>query len=157
MHLKWHVSHGGYWEVCLGFCVQWLWLLGLILALVSGVTLAEDAESLRQAPETMRQEFESMKQQYERRMQDLSDRIKHLEAQPASPTLPAPAPTPTPAPALPQASERPALRELLTPRQPFATAQPGLTLVATWIVAAWKRLARAGPNDSLSRRWPGSD
>src|SRR5437867_1276666 len=129
MHWQWHVSGGGHWEVCLKFCVRWLWLLGLALSLVPGATLAEDAESLRQALETMRQEFESVKQQYERRMQDLSDRIKHLEAQPSSPTPPAPAPTPAPAPAPLQAPERPALRELLTPRQPFATSQPGRTLL----------------------------
>src|SRR5215813_3112476 len=128
-HLKCHVSRGGRWEVCLGFCVRWLWLFGLTLSLVPGATLAEDAESLRQELGTMRQEFESMKQQYERRMQDLSDRIKQLEAQPSSPTPPAPSPTPAPAPALPQTAERLALRELLTPRQPFATAQPGRTLL----------------------------
>src|SRR5262249_41310755 len=117
MHLQWYISRGGRLEVRLGFCVRWLWLFGLILFLVPGATLAEDAESLRQELGTMRQEFESMKQQYERRMQDLSDRIKQLEAQPSSPPPPAPAPAPTPAPvpAPPQAPERPALRELLTP------------------------------------------
>jgi hypothetical protein len=113
--------------------VRWLWLLGLILALMPGTALAEDAESLKHALETMRQEFESMKQQYERRLQELSDRIKQLEAQPSSPSTPpqAPAATPAPAPAQapPQAPETPALRELLTPRQPFATAQPGRTLL----------------------------
>src|SRR5712691_4700477 len=111
MHLQWQISRGGHWEVCLGFCVRWLWLLGLTLSLVPGATLAEDAESLRQALETMRQEIESMKQQYERRMQDLSDQSKHLEAQPSSPTPPAPAQVPAPAPS--QAPERPGLRELL--------------------------------------------
>ena len=77
--------------MCLRFCLRWLWLLGLTLGLAPGAILAEDAESLRQELGTMRQEFESMKQQYERRMQDLSDRIKHLEAQPSSPTPPRPA------------------------------------------------------------------
>ena len=129
MHLKRHVSRGGHWEVCLGVCVRWLWLFGLTLSLVPGVTLAEDAESLRQELETMRQEFESTKQQYERRMQDLSDRIKQLEAPPSLPPPPAPAPTPAPGPAPLQAPERPALRELLTPRQPFAAAQPGRSLL----------------------------
>src|SRR6266446_2316249 len=129
MHLKRHVSRGGHWEMCLGFCVRWLWLFGLTLSLVPGATLAEDAESLRQELDTVRQEFESTRQQYERRMQDLSDRIKHLEAQPSSPTPPAPAPTPAPGTAPPQAPERPALRELLTPRQPFAAAQPGRSLL----------------------------
>ncbi len=101
MHLKRHVSRGGHWEMCLGFCVRWLWLFGLTLSLVPGATLAEDAESLRQELDTVRQEFESTRQQYERRMQDLSDRIKHLEAQSSSPTPPAPAPTPAPGTAPP--------------------------------------------------------
>jgi len=81
MHVQWHVSRGSHWEVCLRFCVRWLWLLGLTLSLVPGATLAEDAGSLRQALETMRQEFESVKRQYEPRMQDLSDRITRLEVE----------------------------------------------------------------------------
>jgi hypothetical protein len=99
MHLQWH-GHAGATGSVPGVCVRWLWLLALTLVLVPGATLAEDAESLKQALQTMRQEFESMKQQYERRMR-AGRPDPHLEAQPRHRPLgsdPGAVPAPPPGP-----------------------------------------------------------
>ncbi len=92
---------------------------------------AQDVDAVRQELTAVRRQLDSIREQYEQRLRELTDRLEQLEAQRRAAT-----PTPSPAPAAPvpmtatgAAAAEPTLGELLTPRQPFALAQPGRTLL----------------------------
>jgi hypothetical protein len=111
----------------------WLSLLCVTVSLLCIPTagFAEDVESMKRELAAMRQQFESMRQAYEQRMKELGDRLQALEAQKAAPPAVAPPGGPGPAGEAPVASqpETPSVTQLATPRQPFALAQPGRTLL----------------------------
>jgi hypothetical protein len=131
-------------------------VLGLVA--VAAVVLppaarADEVEALRRELEAMRGQFETMRQQYERRMQELGERLRTLETRPPATSVVRPPATPVTAPAAtsvtapPASTSRGALSaaaapatatdaasgptplEIITPRQPFALAQPGSALL----------------------------
>jgi hypothetical protein len=118
-----------------------LWPL-LVLSLWPAVPLpahAQDTEALRRELGEVRRQLDSVREQYEQRLRELAARLEQLESQrrvAAPPPGPAPAAPPAgpaitttaSAPAAPAARE-PTLGELVAPRQPFALAQPGRTLL----------------------------
>jgi hypothetical protein len=96
---------------------------------------AQEVDAVRRELATVRRQLDSIREQYEQRLRELTDRLEQLEAQRRAATPP---PSPAPAPAAPvqmtaavaaPAAGEPTLGELLTPRQPFALAQPGRTLL----------------------------
>ena len=85
---------------------------------------AQDAESIRRELGQMREQFERTRRDYERALEALGERLRRLEAQPATPAVTT---TPgTPQPPLVQTQPGPvpsgALTpmDILRPRQPFA-------------------------------------
>jgi hypothetical protein len=123
-----------------------------------GPSAAQDVESVKRELDTMRQQFESLRQQYERRLKELGDRLQTLEAQQRAPAAPpvSTTTTQTPSPPLPaaggaRAADGPSLEQLVTPRQPFAFAQPGRTLLFD-IGASGDFVANVTSNRSGRRR-----
>jgi hypothetical protein len=123
-----------------------LWPL-LVLSLWSASPLpacAQDTEAIRRELGEVRRQLDSVREQYEQRLRELAGRLEQLESQrraatPAPGAAPAGAPatappagpaitTTAPAPAAPTGGE-PTIGELVAPRQPFALAQPGRTLL----------------------------
>jgi len=133
------------------------WLRGLCLAvsfctLIPATAAAQDVESLKRELEAMRRQFESLRQQYERRLQELAERLETLQAQQAPVTEPQPRTAPAPAAEVgARAEEGPSLAQLLTPRQPFALAQPGRSLFFD-IGASGDFIADFTSNGSARRR-----
>ena len=133
------------------------WLRGLCLAvsfctLVPGTAAAQDVESLKRELDAMRRQFESLRQQYERRLQELAERLETLQAQQAPVTDPQPRTAPAPAAEVgARPEEGPSLAQLLTPRQPFALAQPGRSLFFD-IGASGDFIADFTSNGSARRR-----
>lgn len=102
-------------------------LLCLVVSMVivaPGAGIAQDVESVRRELEAMRGQFEAMRQQYEQRLRELGERLRSLEAQKTAPAAPPPARVEAPAAAEPSPAT-----QLLAPRQPFALATPGRTLL----------------------------
>ena len=123
-----------------------LWPLPLLLlslgSYLPGPAQAQDVDAVRQELTAVRRQLDSIREQYEQRLRELTDRLEQLETRrPAATPAPSPAPAaaagaPTPAPTIPLAAagpaptgDEPSLREMLSPRQPFALAQPGRTLL----------------------------
>ncbi len=119
-----------------------LWLFGVLLLWPSlpVPAYAQDVDAVRQELTAVRRQLDSIREQYEQRLREVTDRLAQLEAQrrAAPPSPPAASPVDAPAPAAPApltaavaapAAGEPTLGELLTPRQPFALAQPGRTLL----------------------------
>jgi len=129
-------------------------LFAVLLLLLSGASLntpsyAQDADALRRELDALRRQLSTMTQAYEERLKALSERVEQLEgsrpptpppvakAAPADPRPPGgPAPAPVAAPVAVAAvasaapgSEGPSVREMLTPRQPFALSPPGRVLL----------------------------
>jgi hypothetical protein len=123
-----------------------LWPL-LVLSLWPASPLpahAQDTETIRRELGEVRRQLDSVREQYEQRLRELTGRLDQLESQrrvatPAPAPAPAGAPASAPpagpaitttasAPAAPPAGE-PTIGELVAPRQPFALAQPGRTLL----------------------------
>jgi hypothetical protein len=123
-----------------------LWPL-LVLSLWPASPLpacAQNTEAIRRELGEVRRQLDSVREQYEQRLRELAGRLEQLESQrraatPAPGAAPAGAPatappagpaitTTAPAPAAPTAGE-PTIGELVAPRQPFALAQPGRTLL----------------------------
>jgi hypothetical protein len=120
---------------------------------------AQDTEALRRELDTLRRQFSAVTQAYEERLKALSERVEQLQAGRSGVALPAtaaplgnsaPAPAPGTASATPPrvvpttppasvavaavasasaASEGPSVRDMLTPRQPFALSTPGRVLL----------------------------
>src|SRR6266852_8088908 len=125
-----------------------LWPLPLLLlslgSYLPGPAHAQDVDAVRQELTAVRRQLDSIREQYEQRLRELTDRLEQLETQ-RRPATPAPSPSPTPAPSRGAAAPaqpapltaattattggEPSLREMLAPRQPFALAQPGRTLL----------------------------
>ncbi len=120
-----------------------LWPLPFLLlslgSSLSGPAHAQDVDAVRQELGAVRRQLDSIREQYEKRLRELTDRLEQLETQRQAGPAPSPGPASTaPAPAqavpltaaatTPTAGE-PSLREMLSPRQPFALAQPGRTLL----------------------------
>ena len=123
-----------------------LWPVPILLlslgTYLPGAAHAQDVDGVRQELTAVRRQLDSIRERYEQRLRELTDRLEQLEAQRRTAT-PAPGPTPVPpagppAPAQPipltaaslaPAAPEPSLREMLVPRQPFALAQPGRTLL----------------------------
>ncbi len=124
------------------------WPLPLLLLSLGtslpGPAHAQDVDAVRQELTAVRRQLDSIREQYETRLRDLTDRLEQLEGQrrtatPAPSSAAAPAGSagaPTPAATVPvtaaspaPAGGEPSLREMLAPRQPFALAQPGRTLL----------------------------
>ncbi|HEV8616240.1 MAG TPA: hypothetical protein VGU22_12180 [Methylomirabilota bacterium] len=103
-------------------------IIALLALLPPAVATAQDVESVRRELETMRQQFDALRQQYERRMQEMAERLRTLAAQVPAPTVTPPAGGERVA-AAPPAVDAPSLAQLATPRQPFALAAPGRTLL----------------------------
>lgn len=109
-----------------------------------GPAHAQDVDAVRRELGAVRRQLDSIREQYEQRLRELTGRLEQLEAERRVVT-PAPSPGPTPAaaaappppvPAVPltaaapaPAAGEPSLREMLSPRQPFALAAPGRTLL----------------------------
>jgi len=133
------------------------WFRGLCLAvsfstLIPATAAAQDLESLKRELEAMRRQFESLRQQYERRLQELGERLETLQAQQAPVAEPQPRTAPAPAAEVgARAEEGPSLAQLLTPRQPFALAQPGRSLFFD-IGASGDFIADFTSNGSARRR-----
>jgi hypothetical protein len=123
-----------------------LWPVPILLlslgSYLPGTAHAQDVDAVRHELTAVRRQLDSIREQYEQRLRELTDRLEHLEAQRRTAT-PAPGPTPVPSPGLPAPAQpvplaaaspvpggpEPSLREMLNPRQPFALAQPGRTLL----------------------------
>ena len=109
---------------------------------------AQDTDALRRELGEVRRQLDLVREQYEQRLRELTGRLDQLESQrraaaPPAPAAsgaaaPAPAAAPSPAPSPPLTATaaapappagEPTLGEILTPRQPFALAQPGRTLL----------------------------
>jgi hypothetical protein len=121
-----------------------LWPLPLLLLSVGsslpGRAQAQDVDAVRQELGAVRRQLDSIREEYEKRLRELTDRLEQLETQRRAAT---PAASPAPAPAAPASAQpvplttaataqpagEPSLREMLAPRQPFALAQPGRTLL----------------------------
>jgi hypothetical protein len=133
------------------------WFRGLCLAvsfctLIPGTAAAQDLESLKRELESMRRQFESLRRQYERRLQELAERLETLQVQQAPAADPQPRTAPAPAAEVgARAEEGPSLAQLLTPRQPFALAQPGRSLLFD-IGASGDFIADFTSNGSARRR-----
>ena len=121
-----------------------LWPLPLLLlslgSYLPGPAQAQDVDAVRQELTAVRRQLDSIREQYEKRLRELTDRLEQLETRrPAATPAPSPAAAagaPTPAPTVPLTATGPtptgdesSLREMLSPRQPFALAQPGRTLL----------------------------
>lgn len=123
-----------------------LWPLPLLLlslaSYLPGPAQAQDVDAVRQELTAVRRQLDSIREQYEKRLRELTDRLEQLETRrPAATPAPSPAPAaaagaPTPAPTVPLTAavpaptgDEPSLRDMLSPRQPFALAQPGRTLL----------------------------
>jgi hypothetical protein len=121
-----------------------LWPLPLLLLSVAsylpGPAQAQDVDAVRQELTAVRRQLDSIREQYEKRLRELTDRLEQLETRrpattpAASPAAAAGAPSPAPTVPLTAAGpaptgDEPSLREMLSPRQPFALAQPGRTLL----------------------------
>jgi hypothetical protein len=92
----------------------------ILLAVLSFLLVTSPAYS--QEVDALRREIEAMRQQ----LKVLGERLQQLEATTAQPPAPTPPPTVSaPAPVAPA----PTLADLARPRQPFALAQPGRTLL----------------------------
>jgi hypothetical protein len=118
-----------------------LWPL-LILSMWSFYPVAahaQDVDAVRRELSAVRRQLDSIQEQYEQRLRELTDRLEQLEAQPraaapssgATPVGSAPSAQAAPATAVApaRAAVEPSLGELLAPRQPFALAQPGRSLL----------------------------
>jgi hypothetical protein len=116
-----------------------LWLTAplLLWPSLSGPARAQDVEAVRQELTAVRRQLDSIREQYEQRLRELTNRLEQLEAQrrtappaaaPAAAGAPAPS-APLPVTAAAASPGEPSLGEILTPRQPFALAQPGRTLL----------------------------
>jgi hypothetical protein len=109
--------------------------VGAVLLLLSpALASGQDVETMRRELDAMRRQFETVRQEYEKRMQEMAERLRALEAQGPAPTPPVAGPPPAPAvdtaaapPGAPVGT--PTLEQLAAPRQPFALAQPGRTLL----------------------------
>jgi len=124
----------------------------LIPATAAAQAAAQDVESLKRELESMRRQFESLRRQYERRLQELGERLETLQAQQAPVAEPQPRTAPAPAAEVgARAEEGPSLAQLLTPRQPFALAQPGRSLFFD-IGASGDFIADFTSNGSARRR-----
>ncbi len=117
-------------------------LFGVLLPSLPVRAHAQDVDAVRQELTAVRRQLDSIRELYEQRLRELTGRLEQLEAQrraatpspspaPASPVgAPGPtAPVPMTAAVAAPAAGEPTLGELLTPRQPFALAQPGRTLL----------------------------
>ena len=99
----------------------------LLLACVPVTSVhAQPADALRRELEMLREQMAAATQAYERRLKELSDRLEQLEVG-RVPDPPPAAATP-PAAALPPAAA-PSDMDLARPRQPFALAAPGSSLL----------------------------
>jgi hypothetical protein len=87
---------------------------------------AQDVDALRRELEQIRRQIETLTREYERKINELGDRVRAVESPVAPPPGRAAAPAPAPAGA---AVDGASLVDLATPRQPFALAQPGRTLL----------------------------
>ena len=121
-----------------------LWPLPILLlslgSYLPGSAQAQDVDAVRQELGAVRRQLDSIREQYEKRLRELTERLEQLETQrqaatPAAVPAPSGAP-PSPGQAVPLAAAataspagEPSLREMLAPRQPFALAQPGRTLL----------------------------
>ena len=109
----------------------WLLLSVSLLWLTSGWATApvraQDTESLRRELGEVRRQLDAVREQYEQRLRELSGRLEQLEAQRGAAAVPPPGAAAVSAQG-PPAGE-PTLGEILAPRQPFALAQPGRTLL----------------------------
>jgi hypothetical protein len=109
-----------------------------------GPAHAQDVDAVRQELSAVRRQLDSIREQYEQRLRELTDRLEQVEIQRRTATpgaTPGPTPAaaagaPTPGPSVPLTAAssaptggEPSLREMLSPRQPFALAQPGRTLL----------------------------
>jgi len=115
-------------------------LLTVLVSCVPAPAGAQDVDAVRQELTTVRRQLDAIREQYEKRLHELTDRLEQLEMQQKAATAP-PAALPAatagaPAPSVPltaaspaPAAGEPTLREMLSPRQPFALAQPGRTLL----------------------------
>ncbi|HEX3176226.1 MAG TPA: hypothetical protein VHZ49_06080 [Methylomirabilota bacterium] len=123
-------------------------LVGVVVVLLTlampRAVRAEDVETLRRQLDTMQRELEAATKRYERQIQELGERLRQLESRPAPPSVAAPPAPAAPATATPPTAatvatpagtspaagaDTPSLAQILTPRQPFALAQPGRTLL----------------------------
>jgi hypothetical protein len=125
-------------------------LLVLSSAGLSTPGFAQDADALRRELDALRRQLSTMTQAYGERLKALSDRVEQLEgsrapappmatavpagpsAAPVPPTRVGPATAPVAVAAVASAapaSEGPSVREMLTPRQPFALSPPGRVLL----------------------------
>ena len=112
-----------------------LWPL-LVLSLWPGLAApvrAQETEAIRRELTEVRRQLDTVREQYEQRLRELTNRLEQIESQrgaatPASPGAPAP-PAATASAQAPSAGNEPTLREILTPRQPFALAQPARALL----------------------------
>ncbi len=95
----------------------------------------QDVETLRRELEAARRQFEATTKAYERKIRELGDRLQTLESRPTSPPPAASTPAAVAVPVAPEpptaagAEETLSLAQILAPRQPFALAQPGRTLL----------------------------
>ena len=92
---------------------------------------AQDTEALRRELGEVRRQLDAVRERYEQRLRELSGRLEQLESQRRAATAATGSTAPLPATAAAQAApaREPTLGEILTPRQPFALAQPGRTLL----------------------------
>ena len=107
-----------------GFVVTLLLLLSSVSLASTGY--AQDADTLRRELETLRRQLLAVTQAYEERLKALSERVEQLEAPRSAATPPVIA---APAASAVPATEGPSVREMLTPRQPFALSTPGRVLL----------------------------